>query len=160
MADADTLPPTFLDRFERLLDGGWRFVLPKDWRSLKVTEFIVIENSASSAIHVLTREDFEKRIVKVEAGHQDDVEKLNDELGKIGPAAKRVVLDKEGRLTLPQSLCEKIGISPKNSKLVLMGAVRSFTIWNAEKLERIENLRAALAAEGHGLPTPQKTLGL
>jgi DNA-binding transcriptional regulator/RsmH inhibitor MraZ len=160
MADADTLPPTFLDRFERLLDGGWRVVLPKDWRSLKVTEFIVIENSAGSAIHVLTRADFEKRIARVETDHQDNVEKLNEELGKIGPAAKRVVLDKEGRLTLPQSLCAKIGISPENPGLVLMGAVRSFTIWNAEKLERIESLRAALAAEGHGQSTPQKTLGL
>ena len=161
MASIEPLTPTFHDEFERLLDSGWRIVLPKDWRSLKVTEFIAIENSASSAIRVFPRAEFEKHVVKIETNPELKEKVRNDLLEEFGSRSKRVVPDKEGRLTLPQGLCAKIGISPDNNpKVVLRGAVRCFVIWNAEKLNAIREAHAMLEAVGEHRTTPQDILGI
>jgi len=161
MAEIEQPQPVFCDSFEHKLDGAWRVVLPKDWRGLKVTEFFLIESSASSSICAFPRAEFEKHIASVENDPtRTDRRQRNDFLEDFGSACKRVVLDKDGRITLPQSLCEKIGIGPKNPQLELRGAVRFFRIWNKEKLTMRQEGQAMIAAAGERPVRAQDILGI
>jgi DNA-binding transcriptional regulator/RsmH inhibitor MraZ len=165
MAESDTPQPIFCDEFEHKLDSGWRVVLPKDWRSLNITEFFVTESSASSgeaALRVFTRAEWENKVDELKnlPDRQHDKKALNDLVEEFSSRSKRVVPDKDGRITIPDTLWQGIGISPANPEVTLCGAHRSFRIWNRAHLKARRSAQAALDKLDGRKPTPHEILGI
>ena len=160
MAEPEPRLPMFTDELERTLDSGLRVTLPKDWRSLNITEFFLISGSSSSFIKAFPRSEYDKFIAKIEDDRSLDEEIRNELLEQIGSACKRVTLDSAGRLALPAEFCEKIGVSAKKPQVVLKGAVRTFNVWNPRKLANRQEATTKMAAAGQARMSAKKFLGV
>ena len=160
MAETESQKPMFTDELERTLDSGLRVMLPKDWRSLNITEFFLISGSSSSFIKAFPRSEYDKFIAKIEGDGKLDEELRNELLEEIGSACKRVALDSSGRLALPAGLCAKIGVGADKPEVVLKGAVRTFNIWNPIKLANRQAASAKLADTGKPRMSAKEFLGV
>ena len=147
----------FTDELERQLDSGLRVPLPKDWRSLLITEFFLITDSSKSYIKVFPRSEYEKFIAKIDANPKLDETARNKHHEAIASSCKLVQLDNVGRLTLPAKFCEEIGIKGANPTVTLKGAHKTFNIWNPAKLKKMERKPIG---KGRALPSPKIFLGV
>ena len=157
MAEAESRSPMFTDELERQLDSGLRVPLPKDWRSLLITEFFLITDSSKSYIKVFPRSEYEKFIAKIDSNTKLDEKARNRHHEAIASSCKMVQLDSAGRLSLPAKFCEEIGIKGVNAKVTLKGAHKTFNIWNPAKLKKREQKPAR---NGHATPDAKIFLGV
>jgi DNA-binding transcriptional regulator/RsmH inhibitor MraZ len=148
MAEASAQQPTFNGELERTLDSGFRVMLPKDWRSHRITEFFVFSDSTSSFVKVLPRSEYDRYITKIQTNTSLSERERNEFLEEVGSTFTRVLVDNMGRLPLPAALCAKIGVGGDNPKVIFKGAVTSFNIWNPAKLAARDQLRERMAESG------------
>jgi len=160
MAEAESRMPMFTDELERQLDSGLRVMLPKDWRSLNITDFVLISDSSSSFIKVLPQSEYDKFVTKIESNTEIDEFTRNQHLEEIGSSCKQVQLDSAGRLSLPANMCAEIGIGEKNPTVILKGAVRTFNIWNPARLKKKLEAKQKLAESGEAQLSAKKFLGV
>lgn len=160
MAETESQKPMFTDELVRTLDSGLRVMLPKDWRSLNVTEFFLISGSSSSFIKAFPRSEYDKFIAKIEDDTSLSEDVRNELLEEIGSACKRVTLDASGRLTLPPEFCAKIGVGTEKPDVVLKGAVRTFNIWNPTKLAMHREASTKMADAGKPRMSAKQFLGV
>lgn len=120
----------FTGAHERLLDPGLRVILPKDWRSLKITEFFLIPGSAETFIKAMPRAEYESKVAEIKGDTSLTRLQRNTYLRSLGYQCVRVLLDSAGRLTVPSDLCKKIGVSATKPDVVLLGVVDGFEIWH------------------------------
>jgi DNA-binding transcriptional regulator/RsmH inhibitor MraZ len=160
MAEPASHPPTFNGELERMLDSGLRVMLPKDWRSHKITEFFVFSDSTSSFVKVLPRFEYDRYIAKIETNEDLTEKERNEFLEEVGSTFTRVLLDSAGRLALPAEICEKIEVGANHPKVILKGAVRTFNIWNPAKLTARQQLRQKMADTGQGPMSAKEFLGV
>ena len=158
MAEAES-KPMFTDELERQLDSGLRVMLPKDWRSLNITQFVMISDSSSSFIKVFPQTEYDKFVAKIE--FNDDLDELtrNEHLEELGSTCKKVQTDSAGRLALPANFCAEIGVGEKNPTVILKGAVRTFNIWNPARLKKRNEAKLKLTESGRAL-SAKKFLGV
>jgi DNA-binding transcriptional regulator/RsmH inhibitor MraZ len=150
----------FNDELERTLDSGLRVMLPKDWRSLKITEFFLVSDSSSSFIKAFPRSEYDRFIAKIEDNTALDETERNEHLEEIGSKCKRVQLDSAGRLALPAEFCAEIGVGSQKPDVVLKGAVRTFNIWNPSKLAARVQARKKMSEAGQPRVSAKKFLGV
>src|SRR5882757_6488808 len=148
MTEAESRLPMFTDELERQLDSGLRVVLPKDWRSLNITDFVLISDSSSSFVKVFPQSEYDKFVAKIESDPTLDEQTRNEHLEEIGSTCKKVELDNAGRLALPANMCADIGIGEKNPTVILKGAVRTFNVWNPARLKKKQEAKQKLADTG------------
>lgn len=160
MAEAASQLPTFNGEIERVLDSGLRVMLPKDWRSHKITEFFVFSDSTSSFVKALPRYEYDRYIAKIENNPSLTERARNEFLEEVGSTFTRVLLDSAGRLALPANLCKEIGVGPEKPDVTLMGAVKGFNIWNPAKLAARKQLRQKMAASGEAPVSAKEFLGV
>ena len=159
MAVAESRMPMFTDELERQLDSGLRVMLPKDWRGLNITDFVLISDSSSSVIKVFPQSEYDKFVAKIESNTSLDELTRNEHLEEIGSTCKKVQLDNAGRLALPANMCAEIGIGEKNPTVILKGAVRTFNIWNPARLKERNEAKQKLVDSGRAL-SAKKFLGV
>lgn len=145
MTETESQQPRFLSGLERQLDSDLRVVLPKEWRSLKITDFVLTTDSSKSFISAIPTFVFDRYIAKIESNTalDDDETERGNYLEVIGSTCVPAQLDNAGRLKLPFELCNEIGISDEEP-VMLRGAVRTFRIWNMSKLQKSEAKRDKL----------------
>ena len=160
MAETESRLPMFTDELERTLDSGLRVALPKDWRSLQITEFFLISDSSSSFVKAFPRSEYDKFIAKIEGDGSLAEDVRNELLEEIGSGCKRVTLDSSGRLALPSEFCAKIGVGTDKPAVILKGAVRTFNIWNPTKLANRQEASAKMAVAGQPRKTAKQFLGV
>ena len=140
----------FIDGFERELDEGLRFAMPKDWRSLEIKDFVLITDSSKTFISVTPPSVLDKQMAKIEADETLDDTARGNCMEVLASCCKRVRLDNSGRMALPTTLCAEVGIT-EDEKIVLRGAgVRGFRIYSKARFEAHEQSR-------HSTFTPQRT---
>ncbi len=158
MAEAES-KPTFTDELERQLDSGLRVMLPKDWRSLDISKFVMISDSTSSFIKVFPIAEYEKFAAKIEFNEKLDELTRNEHLEDLASQCKKTQLDSAGRLALPADFCAEIGVGEKNPTVVLRGAHRTFNIWNPVRLKQRDEAKRKLVESGRAL-SAKKFLGV
>lgn len=141
MSETESFQPVFTAEHARQLDSGLRVMLPKDWRSLNITEFFLISGSTSSFgpslkyIRAHPRSEYNEMIAKIKNDQTIDQPERQRQLWEIGSACRRVLVDPSGRLTVPADLCEESGIgTEKNTPVMLSGEVLAFSIWKPSEL--------------------------
>jgi DNA-binding transcriptional regulator/RsmH inhibitor MraZ len=150
MAAPKSDQPMFTGEHPRTLDVGLRVILPKDWRSLKITEFFLISGSAEPYIKAMPRSEYDKAVAEITSDPSLSRAQRNIHLRSLGSKCTRVILDSSGRMTLPAELCKEIGVSAEKPDVTLQGAVLSFEIWNSKGLEHWERRQAR--PDDSGLP--------
>jgi len=155
MHATEPLQPMFTAEHPRQLDSGLRVMLPKDWRGLNITEFFLISGSTSSFgtpcryIRAYPRSEYNEMIAKIKNDPDIDQAERQVQLFEIGSACRRVLVDPNGRLTVPQDLCKESGIgTTKNTPVILTGEVLAFSIWKPSELAAWKAQSAAEAKNG------------
>lgn len=149
----------FTGEHPRLLDPALRVILPKDWRSLKITEFFLIQGSAEICIKAMPHTEYASKVAEIKGASLTSLER-NRFLRSLGSQCVRVVVDSAGRLTVPSDLCKAIGIGTTKPDVALVGVVDGFEIWNPKKLESWKLKQADPDESGKPRMNVQEFLGV
>ena len=164
----------FTGEHPRLLDAASRVNLPKDWRSLKITEFYLISGSADSFIMAMPRSEYEAKVAEImNPENKLSPAERNKHLRSLGAQCVKVKLDSAGRLTLPAGLCKDINIAPpppdakpasdddaKGTPVLLIGAVTTIEIWNPEGYEKWKRKQSEPGVNGETPMNVKEFLGV
>ena len=151
--------PMFTGEHSRTLDVGLRVNLPKDWRSLKITEFFLISGSAEPYIRVMPRSEYEKAVASITEAVDLNPREKNICLRELGKCL-RTQLDSSGRLTLPAELCARIGVGTKSPDVILRGTVLNFEVWKPKDIADWEKKQAEPDEHGNPRMNVHDVLGL
>ena len=150
----------FTGEHDRLVDAGLRVILPKDWRSLKITEFFLIPGSADPLIKAMTRAEYAAKVAEIKGDASLSRLKRNTHLRSLGHQCARVLLDTAGRLTVPSDFCKKIAVSAARPDVVLVGAVEGFEIWNPKDFAKWKRTQGEPDEAGQSRMNVQEFLGI
>jgi len=127
--------PIFVGEFCHAIDGKHRLTVPADWRFDEEVELILIPTSNKHCVKAMPRAEIDRirtEATKVSQSHRAAL------LQRIGNLGRRVMLDKSGRLTIPDIFCQQFQLT---GNVTLSGAIETFEIWNTEAFEatRVRN---------------------
>jgi Uncharacterized protein conserved in bacteria len=117
--------PVFTGEFPHRVEGKNRLTIPADWRFGEEVELFLTPRSNKRCIGVFTRAEVE-RLKGVATANMTPAERA-DFLDKFGRKMRRVVMDKGGRISLPEELRTAFKI---DKDVMFSGAVDTFNIWN------------------------------
>lgn len=117
--------PVFTGEFPHRVEGKNRLTIPADWRFGEEVELFLTPRSKKRCIAVFTRAEVE-RLKEVATESMTPVERANF-LDQFGRKMRRVVMDKGGRISLPEDLRVAFKIE---KDVMFSGAVDTFNIWN------------------------------
>ncbi len=124
----------FRGKFKHNLDVKGRFALPSKFREvLRVkygSEALIITHNPECLVAYPWEEwkNIEKKLLSLPR----DLPEVRDYLRYFLGSAEECQPDKQGRLLLPQSFREEIGLE---KEVILLGMLDYFEIWNPTKLE-------------------------
>ena len=160
MAATHTEPPMFTGEHARLVDAGLRVILPKDWRSLKITEFFLIPGSADPFIKAMTPAEYAAKVAEIKSATSLTPLNRNRHLRSLGHQCVRVRLDSAGRLTVPSDFCKKIAVNAAKPDVVLVGAVDGFEIWTPKDFAKWKRAQGEPDESGQPRMNVQEFLGI
>jgi MraZ protein len=141
MADSiqNTSAPIFVGEFCHAIDGKHRVTVPSDWRFEEEVELFLIPTTTNTCLKVMPRAEIDR--IRNEAASLSQAER-SFLLRRIGNAGRRVILDKNGRLTVPEAFCQQFKLT---GNVTLSGAIETFEIWNTEDFEAARVANNAIA---------------
>ena len=130
--DDNAVHPAYAGNFRHAMDSKHRVTIPSRWRQGDADPFFILPSQDNLYLSVLPPSEFKK---------------VNDTVNndpKISPADRRwfarfyfsqaqhCVLDKQGRLLLPDEFCQLAALT---GDTVLVGTFDRFEIWSPERWE-------------------------
>jgi MraZ protein len=125
MATSSNSLPIFSGEYRHTLDGKNRVTIPSCWRNEELDEFFVIVSPSRGCLTAMPAEVFMK--IGEEAKARYEPAKLQAFIGPLYAMAKRVTIDRQGRLLLNEDQCKLAGLC---SDTVLTGSRDRFEIWS------------------------------
>ena len=143
----------FLSTFVNKVDKKGRVSVPAPFRTALVGQsfsgIVAFRSFKLPAIEGSGIDRMEEMSARIDA--LDEFSEDRDALSSIFADAEQLAFDGEGRIVLPQSLCDHAGIS-ENAAFVGLG--RTFQIWEPQRFERHrDELRERARRQGTTLPT-------
>jgi MraZ protein len=117
--------PVFTGEFPHKVEGKNRLTIPADWRFGEEVELFLTPRTNKKCIGVFTRAEVD-RLRTVATEKMSPADRANF-LDKFGRKMRRVVMDKAGRISLPEDLRTAFHIE---KDVMFSGAVDTFNIWN------------------------------
>lgn len=152
MSNESTEPIYYNARYRHGVDEKRRVQIPAKWRPAEEgVQFTLIlwphNGQADACLLILPPAVFRELVGKITAMKFADpsAEALRRILGE---KSDRVVLDKVGRITLPDWMARAVGIK---DEVVLNGMFDRFQIWNPERYEATRAAVDALAPQAFSL---------
>jgi transcriptional regulator MraZ len=152
MSDARANEPSYYNScFRHGVDEKRRVQIPAKWRPEEEgTELTVIlwpKHPAGACLRVLPPSQMAKLKADLDAMPNSDLNKVVLKRF-IGSESAQVVLDKTGRICLPEAMARKAGIK---NEAVLVGLLDRFEIWSPDRHENVKAADAAVASEAFKL---------
>jgi MraZ protein len=152
MSTSDSIEPIYFNSFYRHgVDDKRRVQIPAKWRPAAEIQYTLIlwpkGLQQEACLLVLPPEEWGALVQKLKAMPYSDpkAEALRRLLGR---KSDRVVLDKAGRICLPDAMAKAVGIE---KEAVLAGLVDRFEIWNPERFEAASAVDEELSPEAFKL---------
>jgi len=138
VSDAPNKKIYFNSKYLHGIDEKRRLQIPSKWRSEgEGVEFTVIvwpKHQAGVCLRVLPPEKFERLVAEIEAMPNSDPRK--DVLRRVvGGNSEQVVLDKNGRICLPEEMARAAGLK---NEARLVGMFEQFEIWEPTRYQNVE----------------------
>ena len=116
--------PVFMGNFRHTLDGKNRLTIPSAWRFADEAELFLIPSTTSTCLTAMPRTEIDRiRGGLTELSGTDRTMFLR----RLGSLGHQVWLDKNGRLSLPETFCNDLKL---DGEVTLNGAIDTFEIWN------------------------------
>ena len=140
--------PTYYNSLYRHgVDEKRRLQIPAKWRPAKENfEFTLIvwpKSKEGPCLRALPPEQMAKTLREIDALPNSDANKVVLKRF-IGSESVQVVLDKAGRVCLPDGMAAAAGIK---EEAMLVGLLDRFEIWNPERYEKVRASDAVMAQE-------------
>lgn len=124
----------FSGTYERTLDAKNRVTIPSVWVDFGVTEFQVVPSSGREERYLIVMPPWEfARVEEKIMGTNWSASEKQKAIRRFYTSARMVVLDKQGRLLLPEEHCQWAGLG---QEVALLGAKDRFEIWDAGRWKR------------------------
>lgn len=118
--------PVFMGEFRHAMDGKNRLTIPSAWRFQEEAELFLIPSSTSPCLTAMPRSEIDR--IRTKAAEMPGAQRAVI-LRRIGALGHQVWLDKNGRLSLPETFCRELKLS---GEITLSGAIDTFEIWNTD----------------------------
>jgi len=125
MANSSNSLPIFSGEFRHALDGKNRVTIPSCWREDDSDEFFIFLSPTHGCLTAMPPRIF--TTIAEEAKARYEPAKRQDFIRQFYARAKRVAIDKQGRLLLNEEQCKQAGL---RGDTVLAGASDRFEIWS------------------------------
>jgi len=148
MQSEGTGEPTYYNSlYKHGVDEKRRLQIPAKWRPAKENfEFTLIvwpKSKEGPCLRALPPEQMAKTLREIDALPNSDPSKVVLKRF-IGSESVQVVLDKAGRICLPDGMAAAAGIK---EEAMLVGLLDRFEIWNPERYEKVRASDAVMAQE-------------
>ncbi len=115
------------------MDAKKRVSIPAPWLDAEEVEFHVVPHPTDGFLMVMPREEFERWEQRFLSSSASPVEKRRA-VRMFYSQAYTVITDKQGRILLPDTHCEKAGLQ---GEIVFTGGGSRFEIWSKERHDKM-----------------------
>ena len=132
--DPDPQPERFYaGEFRHSIDDKNRITIPSRWRRDRPEEFILLPEATHQSLLVMSPKEFAKTSSRAEANQSVSARDRRVFLRHLHARAQHAAADRQGRLVLPEELCQKVGLK---NEVALVGNRGRFEIWNLQRWKR------------------------
>jgi MraZ protein len=146
-SEGNSEPTYYNSLYKHGVDDKRRLQIPAKWRPAKENfEFTLIvwpKSKEGPCLRALPPEQMAKTLREIDALPNSDPNKVVLKRF-IGSESVQVVLDKAGRVCLPDGMAAAAGIK---EEAMLVGLLDRFEIWNPERYEKVRASDAVMAQE-------------
>jgi MraZ protein len=129
MSSAPNTPLIFSGEFCHALDSKNRVTVPARWRSGDADEFFLLADRSGGFLRVMPPAQFRAVGEKLASNPAITPKDRAVFLRHFYSRSQQVVVDKQGRMLVPEDLGRAIGLQ---GEAVLVGAHETFELWNPE----------------------------
>ena len=132
--DADSQSERFYaGEFRHSVDEKNRITIPSRWRCNRPEEFILLPEATHEFLLVMSPMEFAKMSSAAETNDKISARDRRVFLRQLHSRAQHAAADRQGRLVLPDDLCQKVGLK---NEVALVGNRGRFEIWNLQRWKR------------------------
>jgi MraZ protein len=151
MSAAGKTPSYYSSRYRHGVDEKRRVQIPAKWRPAEEgSELTLIfwpKHQAGACLRVLPPVEMAKMKADIDAMPNSDPNKVVLKRF-IGSESEQVMVDKAGRICLPEEMARAAGIK---DEAMLVGLLDRFEIWNPDRYETVKAADAVLAPKAFEL---------
>ncbi|HWY40554.1 MAG TPA: hypothetical protein VNX27_07135 [Chthoniobacterales bacterium] len=125
----------YAGEFRHFIDEKNRITIPARWRRGSAEEFIILPEATHQFLLVMSPEEFSRMSAAAEADSTVSARDRRVFFRQLHARAQHATADKQGRLVLPEDLCQKLGLK---NEVVLVGGRGRFEIWNLQKRKKAQ----------------------
>jgi MraZ protein len=132
----DTPPPSqlfYAGEFRHSIDEKNRVTIPSRWRRGDTEEFVLLPDANDQFLVVMSPEEFSRMNATVESDANVSARDRRVFFRQLHARAQHGAADKQGRLVLPEELCQKLGLK---GEIAMVGGRGRFEIWNQSRWKR------------------------
>jgi MraZ protein len=123
----------FAGQFRHAIDEKNRITIPARWRRDGAEEFIILPEANHQFLLVMSPEEFSRMSADAESHAAVPPRDRRVFLRHLHSRAQHGSADRQGRLVLPEDLCQKVGLK---GEVALVGGRGRFEIWNLGRWEK------------------------
>src|SRR5258708_16098565 len=132
--DADSQPERFYaGEFRHSIDEKNRITIPSRWRRDRPEDFILLPEATHQFLLVMSPKEFAKMGSAAETNEKVSARDRRVFLRQLHSRAQHAAADRQGRLGLPDELCQRVGLK---NEVALGGNRGRFEIWNLHRWKR------------------------
>ena len=132
--DAESQPERFYaGEFRHSIDEKNRITIPSRWRRNGPEDFILLPEATHQFLLVMSLTEFAKMSSAAETHEKVSPRDRRVFLRQLHSRAQHAAADRQGRLVLPDELCQKLGLK---NEVALVGNRCRFEIWNLQRWKR------------------------
>ncbi len=122
----------FSGEFRHAIDDKHRVTIPAPWRQGEGDEFYLTLGRGGSHVRAMPAEEFRATAERAKTSAMEPQKKAAF-LRHFVSGSHRVVLDKQGRLLVPEEMCKKAALT---AEIVLAGGMHKFELWGVDAWEK------------------------
>jgi MraZ protein len=123
----------YAGQFRHSIDDKNRITIPARWRRGKSQEFILLPEANYQYLLVMSPEEFARMSATAAADPNVSARDRRVFLRQLHSRSQHGAADRQGRLVLPEELCQSIGLK---GEVALVGGRGRFEIWNLQRWKR------------------------
>ena len=123
----------YAGEFRHSIDEKNRITIPSRWRRNRPEEFILLPEATHEFLLVMSPVEFAKMSSAAETNDSISARDRRVFLRQLHSRAQHAAADRQGRLVLPDDLCQKVGL---RNEVALVGNRGRFEIWNLQRWKR------------------------
>jgi MraZ protein len=123
----------YAGEFRHAIDEKNRITIPSRWRRDGAEEFIILPEATHQFLLVMSPEEFSRMSLEAESNANVSARDRRVFLRHLHSRAQHGASDRQGRLVLPEELCQKVGLK---GEVALVGGRGRFEIWNLQRWKK------------------------